>query len=148
MIAQVKNLFNRQWSVMKGRIQMKKNKSNLAFIVLVVVIIMSMASTAFAASYSAVFINWARTSSSVSLINYVEDRNTICYYDYQPIYTTDYTSKAWYYNNGSYSIYSAILNQSGNTKRHAFSGTPTSGKLSFHNTQMLGHYCSATGNMY
>jgi len=154
MIAQVKNLFNRQWSVMKGRIQMKSNKKRLMFIIALVTLLMSITGTAMAAGYNGSFKNSVTTSGSVVMTKngYVKDVNSACYHPERPRDVHyGYKCQLWYrVPEGEYArdLNNYKTNSSGGTIRLDWDGYETRAKLQFINTQLPGYTLMIAGNFY
>ena len=126
---------------------MKKNKKRLYFMIVVVIMILSIASTSFAATYSGLFrYSISQTENSVSLENYVKDDNAWCKIYGEATYGT-YISKGLCYDGGWVQFHEGA-NSSGNTIKHVYNGDPTSGKLGFYNSWCYGTLLAIYGQLY
>lgn len=141
----------------------KENKKRFGFMILVVVMIMSMASTAFAGySYQGSYTEATYTKGSVQINTYIRDRN-----EYNKVFmpagssyvNVSYTSQAyvnipepWYQHPEEvpgYSIRDHELNSSGGVVTFQMSKyAGHRGKLRFENTQVVDRYCIIKGTMH
>lgn len=133
---------------------MKNKKRAFLYVVLIIVLIMSMASTASAnVQYSGYFSRFVNTSGDVLLVTYVRNNNTRCYFSAGANeYTTSFSSSAWELKPGTTDKWVQFdgmrLIRSGGSYTHRGNlWRNTRGRLRLHNTQAPGYVCAAYGVM-
>ncbi len=118
--------------------------------VLVVVVLMGIESTAFASTtYAGQFkYRIAETANSVSMENYVRDDNSFCKITGEPTYV-NYRSTGLYLNDDDNYVDwgSTYINFSGGPITHRWYGDETRGKLRLGNSDYYGTLLSIAGNI-
>ena len=123
-----------------------KSKKRLLCMALLVMLVLSMASTASAYYYHGHCINNFRTTGTIDLYSYVRDNNSRCYFcPTATEYNTGYNSTAW--KAGESTNFSSHQMSSGDDHTHGYRGESGQGYLRFYNTDQPGQYIYLYGNM-